>query len=283
MALFPLLLVVSLAVPSAYSQVTVRPAEVLPVTPVTAVEAATTPQLESTEPVEVVAPARTVLPVATDRRPVQASRAVATETTPQQVDAVLERRLVQADIELQRVALERAIAENEAELILAQRRVELIKVQRDVARLKELFDKRLVTSEQLQSMEQEVALAAARLRAAERDVAFKQQSLELRERELVVERELQRRARRQTEEPRGTALAADAAIQPGDLVRIVLEGEPDLPTTYVVQPAGSVRLPLLGPVTVQGLTVEQTRVAVERLLASKNITGTRVTVSATRR
>jgi beta-lactamase regulating signal transducer with metallopeptidase domain len=273
MAMLPLMLVVTLAVPSAFTQVAPPP--------VTAVEAVPTPRTPDT--VAAVAPVRTVPQAATERRTVTASRAVAPDVPPQQVDAVLERRLAQADIELRRAALERAIAENEAELILAQRRVELIKVQRDVARLKELVDKRLATSEQLQSMEQEVALAAARLRAAEHDVALKEQSLQLREREIVLERELQRRAREQTEEPRGTALAADATIQPGDLVRIVIEGEPDLPTTYVVQPAGSVRLPLLGSLTVQGLTVTETRVAVERLLASKNITGRRVTVSATRR
>jgi beta-lactamase regulating signal transducer with metallopeptidase domain len=53
----------------------------------------------------------------------------------------------------------------------------------------------------------------------------------------------------------------------GDVLRIVINGEPDLPTTYQVRTDGTVRIPLLGSFRVVGQTSQQVRDAIGRKLS----------------
>lgn len=280
MALLPLLLVVSLAVPSAYSQVTSRPVATLPEVEEITVDvqpARNTPP----EPVQVAVPPARTDRITVTRQTAQAERPV--EVEPEEsvgIEAELEvlrqRKLAQAEIEMTRLAIDRDRLKNEARLEQLQLQEEMKGHAAELTRLRNLVAKGLATSEQLVAREREAVLTEARSNAASFERILQNQALDLRERELTLEREA-------VLDLRGTALSATTPIQIGDQLRIVIAGEPDFPTTYAVQRGGAVRLPLLGTVNVQGLTVSQAQAAVEKLLASKNITNARVTVSATRR
>ncbi len=276
MALLPLLLVVTLAAPSAYSQVASRPV----VTPPEVKEIKVDVEQPTTPPksVRVTVPTKTDRMIVTTPRPAQRRIEVAPESPEMSVEfeAARQRRQAQAEIEMSRLAIERERLQNEAELEHVQGSAELKKQEIELTRLRNLVDKGLATRESMMAAEQELTVLAARAKAAHRERELQTRDLELRERELMLERQAMERTPI-------SSLAATELIQAGDQLRIVIEGEPDLPTTYAVPRGGAVRLPLIGTVNVQGLTVSQAQAAVEKLLASKNIANARVTVSATRR
>jgi protein involved in polysaccharide export with SLBB domain len=56
-------------------------------------------------------------------------------------------------------------------------------------------------------------------------------------------------------------------ITSGDVLRITINGEPDLPSTYQVRTDGTVRIPLLGAFKVVGQTTRQVRDAIGRKLS----------------
>ena len=278
MALLPLLLVVTLAAPSAYSQVASRPV----VTPPEVKEITVDVERAATTPPKVITkvPAKTENLKVTLRTPDEVQRKIEVEPEPldtaAEIEVVRQLRQAQAEIEMSRLAIERERLQNEAELEHVQGSADRKKQEIELARLRNLVDKGLATRESMMAAEQELAVLAARARAAHRERELQTRDLELRERELMLERQAMERV--------ATApLSASTPIQAGDQLRIVIDGEPDLPTTYAVPRGGAVRLPLIGTVNVQGLTVSQAQTAVEKLLASKNIANARVTVTATRR
>lgn len=301
MALLPLLLVVSLAVPSAYSQVTSRPvatpAEVKEIT-VDVQPAPTTPP----EPVQVAVP-----PAKSDRLAVTVQRAQPERPVEVEPESPAGRPRTQqlGDLEFRRIELDRQRAIEDAELQFALLQADMRKNESEIIRLRRLAEQGLVTGEQLRDKEQEMVVTTARLRAAQRNHELTLEDLSLRAQAIVADREhlastlrvqidrLQFGAdhpervaleRRLAEiEGRGQPLDPAAAISLGDQLRVLIEGEPDLPVSYEVRGDGTIRLPLLGSVKVQGLNAAQAQAAVEKLLASKNITNARVTVSATRR
>src|SRR5262245_61523459 len=73
------------------------------------------------------------------------------------------------------------------------------------------------------------------------------------------------------------AAAASAAgsgayrVGPGDVLEVNLPGRPDLSRLPTVQTTGSVYLPLLNEVAVEGLTVGEIRGRLSRLLAERNV------------
>jgi hypothetical protein len=69
--------------------------------------------------------------------------------------------------------------------------------------------------------------------------------------QLHAQRELDRQ-RQAAAEQRMSRIEENAAIAPGDVVSITIEGESDLPLTYTVSGDGAIRVPLLGRFAVQG-------------------------------
>lgn len=291
MTLLPLLLVVTLAAPSAYSQVAsspvVTPPEVKEIK--VDVEQAPPPMLITKAPTKTDNLKITLRPPEGEQIRVRADRVElfgGVEVEPESPDTAAEvaaarqRRQAQTEIEMTRIAIERDRLKNEARLEQLQLQEEMKRHVAELSRLRDLVAKGLATSEQLLARERDVVLTEARTNAASFERILQNQTLDLRERELMLERDA---VLERVPELRGTALSAMTPLQSGDQLRIVIAGEPDLPTTYAVQPGGAVRLPLLGAVNVQGLTAAQAKAAIEQLLASKNITNAGVTVSATRR
>ena len=74
------------------------------------------------------------------------------------------------------------------------------------------------------------------------------------------------------DEPGGVPVTDEnATVSSGDVLRITIAGEPDLPSAYRVGPEGTVRVPFLGPLKVLGLTAAQAREAVGKLLADRRL------------
>ena len=60
-------------------------------------------------------------------------------------------------------------------------------------------------------------------------------------------------------------------ITSGDVLRITISGEPDLPSTYQVRTDGTIRMPLLGSFKVVGQTSQQLREAIGRKLSESRL------------
>ena len=83
--------------------------------------------------------------------------------------------------------------------------------------------------------------------------------------------------------PRGAEVAQSdrEPARAGDVIRITISGEPDLPTRFAVTPSGSIRIPFLGSFKALGQTSAQIREAVGDQLESRrlgNASQVRVTV-----
>jgi beta-lactamase regulating signal transducer with metallopeptidase domain len=76
--------------------------------------------------------------------------------------------------------------------------------------------------------------------------------------------------------------APNETIRAGDVLTIDIQGEPDLPRVYVVEPDGTVRLPLVGAVRVVSLTARHARDAVQKQLTDRRIESRDVTVGLRR-
>jgi protein involved in polysaccharide export with SLBB domain len=65
----------------------------------------------------------------------------------------------------------------------------------------------------------------------------------------------------------------DAAekVQPTDLLVIEIRGEPDLPVNYTVRADGTIRLPFLGSITVEGQTAAQVRESIGKVLSDRKL------------
>ncbi len=66
-------------------------------------------------------------------------------------------------------------------------------------------------------------------------------------------------------------LDPSAPAQAGDVLRITISGEPDLPASYRVAEDGTIRVPFVGAIKVSGLTAAQVRDAVGKQLSSKKL------------
>jgi beta-lactamase regulating signal transducer with metallopeptidase domain len=152
--------------------------------------------------------------------------------------------------------------------------------QSDRASSERMLDLRLMEAEQrmmherqkleLARAQRELELQARRLlneSASERQQADLQAKLD----------ELARRLERQQRlESRGLSAddlpdADDQArpIRAGDHVGVVIAGEPDLPRIYLVEAGGTIRLPLLGTVRVDGRTTSQVQEEIARVLRAR--------------
>jgi protein involved in polysaccharide export with SLBB domain len=67
------------------------------------------------------------------------------------------------------------------------------------------------------------------------------------------------------------AIAENDTARAGDIIRVELQNEPDLPNTFVVQSDGTIRLPLVGTLKVVGLTPRQVQDAVRKQFTDRRL------------
>jgi hypothetical protein len=199
------------------------------------------------------------------------------EKTKQMVAQGLAGSEQQAELEAQLAAMTQQLKMAEAELKLQQSDIELRR-REAVARAE--FEHQL--------SERESARMQEHARQLERDaVAIRERALaESREArpDVAAIRELEEQARATIVRLRsGEVLAPaepDARLRPSDVVGLRIADEPDLPRTYTVAEDGTIRLPLIGTVKVEGLTADEVRDAVvgeltmRKLKASPSVTVT---------
>jgi hypothetical protein len=166
-----------------------------------------------------------------------------------------------ADIER---ALQRMQASGD---VLAQQAIDMQEAQAKLARANELAQKGL--------------MAQGDVEKARRDLQLLEQQMTERPREISPDPVTRESARSGRMEP-----AADQtkAVQRGDMLRVTIQGEPDLPTTYEVREDGTIRIPLLAATKAMGLAAADVRAAIGKQLAERKLgSADRVTVTLMRR
>jgi polysaccharide export outer membrane protein len=79
--------------------------------------------------------------------------------------------------------------------------------------------------------------------------------------------------------PQRPTSGKEYVFAPGDLIQVMVYGEPDLTTDTRVSQDGTIKLPLLGEIRTQGLTVRELESQVAELLAKDYLVNPQVTVS----
>ena len=154
-------------------------------------------------------------------------------------------------------------------------------------RAKELFARGLVTSAALKDAEAKMEFMRQRLQAQQAALEATEQQRQKAEqaiKEIEVRRqEVEAQQRRIAARPRPeTEVDPDPGrpIAFGDVLSIVIAGEPDLPAMYPVTPEGTIRMLFLGTFQVAGQTTVQVRQAIGKQLADRRL-GTTTQVSVT--
>jgi beta-lactamase regulating signal transducer with metallopeptidase domain len=298
MAMLPLIFVLSLAAPHAFT-----PA----------------PMVEAAVPVAVIEPAPVQSSQPTREEIIRRERAIAEEQArarraQQEAEVRAVREMVdraaltlQAEAERLQVERRRAFGEEravqerrdvrnevaQAEIAVRRAELEIETSKRALERTRELATKGLATNDaaaaaevQLQRAELELASVRANLQAA-RERA--EQEVTIRADQSVADRRAREALRSEVSDQlderrrvlRGSALPEDATLRASDMLVIVVDGEPDLPRNFTVREDGSIRFPFLGAVRVQGSTARQVQSAIAKLLADKNLASNpAVTVTA---
>ncbi len=284
MAMLPLLLVLSLAAPSAFTQSTAVPPKstsapaVVPKTPL------------PKDVAEVVAPTpsrRTTL-----QPPKMSLSADSIEIVPeslqnQEINQLLDEQLA---LDRQRLQLEKERLQNDSafELRQLELRVQNVSVQL------EAFRKTLKTGGEsgvtLRDWEDAQKLGVAELATARRALDLKLMELNLRDQELVLKRRMQKAGMtapkiRPVEVTPVLKLVGPAeAIRSGDTVTVRIDGAPALPSEHSSTSDGSILFPFLGAVSTEGQTTSQLAATLGKLLTARSLaTNPRITVSAVRR
>jgi beta-lactamase regulating signal transducer with metallopeptidase domain len=208
----------------------------------------------------------------------------------------------QAELELARIrslfekglASEQQLREFEAALAKieaagnpeALKAVELQAIFEKLAKSQTLVEKGLMSQRDLAAVEDELKQLAMRLEQAARAKRVDADALATAERATMVERlrqEVQARSERLREvAPEGQPVAANEPVRVGDYLRIDIEGE-EMRMNYRVGDEGTIKMPLIGPIKVVGLTAAQVRDAIgKQLVAHKLKTVEQVKVTLTR-
>lgn len=295
MAMLPIVLVVSLATPSALTQEVVRPA----VVPVSVSPAPAAPQ-EAASPVRPVPAEQSPFVRLAAPRPapesaltVQAERitfeGVEYLSNHVQPDPAVEQLLdQQVEIEHRKLAIARSRLENDAALELRRLELELGASQKGFAELRAKVEAGSANQTQLHNYEYSLELQMARLRSAKRDLELSLAELEVRGQEIELRQRalragLEQELRRLTEETGEKTLAEADTIRPGDRLTVLIAGESELPRSFTVGPAGTIRYPLLGTIRVQGSTTGQIQTVLVKLLTDRALVDNpSVTVTAVR-
>jgi beta-lactamase regulating signal transducer with metallopeptidase domain len=184
------------------------------------------------------------------------------ERTKQLVDKGLASPEAQAALEAQLAAAAQQVRTAEADLDLRQSDIAL---RRQEAEVRATYERRLAelgmarVAEEVAAAARSVGQAMARDRA--RDVEQGVAAAARAERESDI-----RRAVAET-----VTVARDEPARTGDVLALAIAGEPDLPERYTVRPDGTIRIPFVGSVRVQGMTADQIREAVARQLSERNL------------
>jgi beta-lactamase regulating signal transducer with metallopeptidase domain len=129
----------------------------------------------------------------------------------------------------------------------------------------------------------QAAQRASREAAAEAAAAAQQDQAKLR---AELAQRLDRVAREVEAQHRAvvsTVIGATEPVKVGDIVRVAIDGEPDLPPNYTVRADGTIRLLFVGSIKVVGLTTVQVRDAIGRQLADRKLgSASQVKVSVSR-
>jgi beta-lactamase regulating signal transducer with metallopeptidase domain len=210
--------------------------------------------------------------------------------------------ITQAQLREYETAVKRAEAAGDLQ---AQAKINLAEAEQRLARSKTLYEKGLVNEAQYREAEllyKKMLAGGDRMAEAQVDREAARMKLEraneLAQKGLTSQQDVERAKRdvqalqerlvdlrmEVTPESRrgGMAPAADQnqAVKRGDILRIAIQGEPDLPTTYEVTADGTIRIPFLGVTKVSGLTAADIRTAVGKQLADKKLgAADRVTVT----
>jgi len=192
----------------------------------------------------------------------------------------------------------------------ALQKLELLAALEKLAKSQKLVEKGLISQGDLTAVEEELKQLARKLeevrakrlevapevaqtasakelyaRLAERkttagEQAAKEQSMRIANEQLM--REVQSRSERVREEASGQPVAANEPARLGDYLRVDIEGE-DMRMSYRISDEGTIKLPLIGPIKVVGLTAAQVRDAIgKQLVAHKLKTAEQVRVTLTR-
>ncbi len=181
--------------------------------------------------------------------------------------------LRQSDIELRRrEAMARAeYAERMAELQVAQRLAEV--EARKAGEAAAIRDRHAIAEAG------EAAVAVARATAVERALVAAEIEKRLAEARASArpDPDAMRFLEQQLAEMRGAVaasaapLAADEPARAGDVLMLTIADEPGLPGRYTVQGDGTIRIPFVGGIRVQGMTAPQIRDTVARELTERNL------------
>jgi beta-lactamase regulating signal transducer with metallopeptidase domain len=72
---------------------------------------------------------------------------------------------------------------------------------------------------------------------------------------------------------RAAALGPSDTARAGDVVGLEIANEPDISRSYVIQADGTIRLPLIGSIAVQGMTATQVQAAIRKQFEDRRLTG----------
>ena len=243
------------------------------------------------------------------------TQTAASESARRAFDAELRRFQAGMSTEQQLKEAEAALKRAEVALPQGLTAVDLANVQAQLARSKALFDKGLVSADQVAEIEralgrlqaggdvlakqaidlqearakldranelaQKGLVAQSTVEQAQRDVQAREQRLAERRGDVTPERLVRAYGLGGTMEP-----AADQtkAVQRGDILRITIQGEPDLPSTYEVTAEGTIRIPFLTVTKATGLTAADIRTAIGKQLADRKLgSAAQVTVTLMKR
>jgi beta-lactamase regulating signal transducer with metallopeptidase domain len=297
MAMLPLLLVLSLAAPSAFSQSAVAQPKAAPVT----TEKPTPPE-PKTAPMVFTAEGGVVHMKAGGIN----GQAKRIEVKPESVALVggatmnteaaqlLDEQLV---LERRRLELERARLRNAAALEIQSLEIQLERARSSQAFVQNKLDAEKKagevqprTASELQQTIHNAQTQLKKLETATESLRLSLEELDIREQELVLQRKMKKVGLPSTQErliersPVLRRLSQDEAVMPGDALTIIIDGTSTGPTDFAVDAAGSIRHPQLGAIAVAEHTTDGVRQKVIKLLVAKGLLADpTVTVSAVRR
>jgi beta-lactamase regulating signal transducer with metallopeptidase domain len=185
-----------------------------------------------------------------------------------------------------RDALDTRWARFEAESRLEQARAELGAARQSLEEVRRRYEIGTANRDALWDVEARLAAAEHRHASAITEHHLQQEEAALRQRRT----DGLRRLVRQMEEANAGALAEPPVVddpaartRAGDILTVEIAGEPDLPRHFTVDANGTIRLPLVGPMTVVNLTAQQVRDAVTAAVTERKLAeGRAVTVTLRR-
>lgn len=176
------------------------------------------------------------------------------------------------ELELQMVQAQHQMAQRLEELALAQK----------YEAVQRTYDERLALAERMRARAEigvwDARDARAQIAQLERQLAELKAMLERGEVSPALERTREERVRDQAE----PVANPNEPIRSGDVLAVEIAGETELPRTYVVQPDGTIRLPLLGSIRVAGMTARQAEQTITKQIVPRFIRSATVHVSLRR-